>query len=122
MSTVDLSKIQPGDRVRVRYRGLEGWLGVTRPHNRLILEPLDAFLEHVEILEHEPAARPVEVLLPAPEHGEWTSTEGGVISVHAYLPDGEVSIVTPEEAYLTPDDAEAFALRVLAIARSLKES
>lgn len=52
--SVDIDKIKPGDRVRVRYRGLEGWQTVTKNGQILWLQEARDWLGEAEILEHKP--------------------------------------------------------------------
>lgn len=130
MTTIDLSKIKPGDRVRVKYCGLEGWQEVVESADgNLYARPVGIRLGApiAEILEHAPAPQKIEVELPAPEPGEWPCSHTKADSVYLGTDAGHVQVMTEVSGragivYLRPDDAEAFALRVLSIARSLKES
>ena len=118
---IDRDKLRAGDRVLIRWKGLEGWQTMTErffgTSTYLFFEPLRAALNHgdVRVLEHKPAPVKIEVELPQP--GEYTLITMKVRSEKVWqrpmirfsFPAGATGISVPVL------DAEAFALAILAL-------
>ena len=128
MSGVDISKLQAGDRIRIRHLGLEGWQEVgTIGRRGFVTEPAGIYFAldgngsleggaNPEILEHEPAPKKVELALgdPLPDANSERQYLDAVEASHGG-DEGEIWLrISKGESLLTYTEAERLALDILA--------